>query len=454
MRNTFRLLTFFCVMFLFNQCEKEKIVNELESIAFYKSKIVLNTFNTASRLEFKNMGEKDVLWKIKKYDDFLLCSRDSGYIQPAGFDSVQIFIDEENFILSDTIKTRITFIMNDKELDIPIEIYNLSTNKLVLTYNIIDAEYDNIHDKIICISNTPINCLRIVNPEFNTCDSILLNYTPNCISITKDGKNAIIGHNAHLTYVNLENKSIVKVIDISCYVSDIVIGNNNWAYAFSKDQYGAYNINISEGKWFINNDDYNIYFGTKAKLHSSGKYIYTADNGLSPSDVQKFSIINDTLVELYNSRYHGDYPIEGDLWFSESGDRLFARSGYVFKTSDSQDEDIYYNGRLEQSSYILSLCHSSQVNRIYAISRTSEWWWMDDMETRLDVYDGIYLNHLGTISIEKFKKPIDGNGFKFFDSLGKFVFINSGGNYIYVISKVISGSGLIYEWSMEKIRIE
>ena len=58
---------------------------------------------------------------------------------------------------------------------------------------------------------------------------------------------------------------------------------------------------------------YSIYAGTVAKLHPGGKAMYGADNGISPSDIEKYDIQSGTASVLYDSPYHGDYAMCGDL---------------------------------------------------------------------------------------------------------------------------------------------
>ncbi|MBN1180899.1 MAG: hypothetical protein JXB49_01340 [Bacteroidales bacterium] len=460
MINFKNLFCIILIIILISGCEKEKdkIVTNytLESIAFDKEKLVFNAYNKSVYIKFKNMGEVPIKWKIERYDSFVFCNRDSGNVYPQEYDSILTYVNFEE-ILVDTLNTKVTINVNDKNVDIPIEIYNYTTNKTVLTFDIIDAEYDNVHDKIICISNTPYSSLRLINPENFSNDSILLNYPPTCISISPDSKKAVIGHEGHVTYFDLESKTIIRTIDIAWNISDIVINNNAWVYAFSDDEWGAYRINLSNGITYSNDEHGLIYKGTRVKLHPSGEYIYAANNGLDPDDLEKYLVDQDTITYMYDSRYHGEYRIDGDLWLTENGDRIISKTGYVFTTSELEDQDILYSGSLEQTTRIHSLCHSNIANRICAITMlVDDWydWKIEDEVTRLDVYNGTGLNHLESIELDWFWKPDINGGFLKYRPLGRFVFINSAGTSIYVISRAVYDSGILHEWGIEKINLE
>ena len=75
-------------------------------------------------------------------------------------------------------------------------------------------------------------------------------------------------------------------------------------------------------------------------LHPSGDYIYGADQGIFPSDIEKYDIRSGNLIYLYDSPYHGDYAMGGNLWISEDGLRIFTALGNVFRSSVNQDTDM------------------------------------------------------------------------------------------------------------------
>ncbi|MBK8723275.1 MAG: hypothetical protein IPL95_13700 [Saprospiraceae bacterium] len=192
-----------------------------------------------------------------------------------------------------------------------------------------------------------------------------------------------------------------------------------------------------------------IYASTKGKMHPSGNYIYGTNNGISPSDIEKYSILNGNAEYLYDSPYHGDYPISGDLWFSEDGLRVFTRGKTVLRTSANKDQDMLYNGTIALESnfaHIMNLDYSTVKNNIYIIS-SDEDTWTNKRKPFIYIYNSNNLLFKSKIELEKYLV-----GANFYDAEPYFVFSNSSGNSIYVFTKA-KGSGLVNEWGLQKIDI-
>ena len=85
---------------------------------------------------------------------------------------------------------------------------------------------------------------------------------------------------------------------------------------------------------------------TRIKLHPSQNRIYGADQGLSPSDIERWSISSGQITEYWDSPYHGDYRMSGNLFISPVGDRLITRGGDMFTTTESQATDMMFIDRL------------------------------------------------------------------------------------------------------------
>ncbi len=325
---------------------------------------------------------------------------------------------------------------------------NFEEKKIMLTTDVIDAEYSKAKDILVYVSGTPSK-INMYNDSLGTISSIDLVYPPTCVSVSSDGNTAVVGHDGNITYVDLNKKKIIKSYSVSCYALDIVLGNNKWAYVFPKvDQWEnlrCVNLNLSNDNEVLQTG-MSIYAGTKGKMHPSGNYIYGADNGLSPSDVEKFSIQNGAASYLYDCAYHGDYPFSGDLWFSEDGSRIFTRGKTVLKASTIQGQDMIYNGTItleSNSSNIMWLDHSSIKNNIYLISNDGNW--NGTNKPYIYVYNSANLVYKSKYALEKYLV-----GDKFYEATPYFVFCNSKGTRLLVLTKA-RGSGLENEWAIQKI---
>jgi hypothetical protein len=81
--------------------------------------------------------------------------------------------------------------------------------------------------------------------------------------------------------------------------------------------------------------------GTNIRLHPARDRIYGADNGLSPSDIERYNVSTEGVVtNAGDSPYHGDYPMCGDLRIHPSGDTIYTRCGHIFLASNSSSSDM------------------------------------------------------------------------------------------------------------------
>ena len=309
-----------------------------------------------------------------------------------------------------------------------------------LDYHVIDAEYSRQLDRIIMLSPGP-DRLHIYDPDTEETASLDLPHPPNCVSVSPDGRMAAVGYYEAISYVNLESVSIEKTLSVSCDAADIVLAGNGYVYAIPREHTWEYirSIHLETGMETLSSRY--IHADARAKLHPGGKAIYGADRGISPSDLEKYDIDNGTAQYLYESSYHGDYPVCGELWISEDGLKIFTRCGNVFGTSEIQIEDMIYDTRLSELSKIEYLAHSMAANKIIAIPG-NEYNTQDiNIEIQLYVYDPISFE--STIPLPKFE--VSRNKYL---SHGKFVFINSTGSKYHVVVEADAYSGLSHPFGV------
>lgn len=325
--------------------------------------------------------------------------------------------------------------------------------KNILNTNVIDAEYSKENDQLVYISANPSK-INIFKSNSETIESISLAYIPTCISISQDGETAVVGHDRHITYVNLRTKSIINTYSISCSALDIVLGNNKWAYVFPKEDHWTYIKSINMNLSYDNEAPRSIYnqlfAGTKGKLHPSGKYIYATDN-----QMEKYAIQNGDIVNHNDAPSDGNYPMNGDLWFSEDGRRVFTRGKTVLKTSEIDNLDMNYNGTIasDADSNIEWLDHSSIKNNLYLIISDGKYWSSVKSRHYIYTYNASNLSFKNKLELEKYFVSDNKGGGIYYEAEPYFVFSNSAGNSLLVITKAINSS-LTNEWAIQKISIE
>jgi hypothetical protein len=313
-----------------------------------------------------------------------------------------------------------------------------------LNHRVLDAEYSKQLDRIVTVSATPLNQLHIIDPLTGASVAVDLPLAPTCVSVGPDGLFAAVGHNGWISYVNLSTHALIKTLPVTVDVLDIVLAGNGWVYAFPRrDQWTTIRcVDLESGVEVQNGGQY-IYAGTLAKLHPSGNAMYGADNGLSPSDIEKYGITpQGQAVLLYDSPYHGDYAMCGNLWISEDGFRIFTKCGNVFRSSEIRAEDMVYNGSLGSIGSVADLSHSTSANKILAIPGNI-YGQPANSDTEVWKYDSTYLSFESKIRL-----PVVFLNGQAYSSHGKFVFFSTDGSRYSVVVQADPSSGMLLDYGI------
>lgn len=324
-------------------------------------------------------------------------------------------------------------------------VFSFTTGKAIapLAFRVIDAEYSKALDRIIMVASSPSNQLHIYNPATGHDVAVDLNLAPTSVSVRPDGRFAAVGHNGWISYVNLVGATLVKTLAVTADIGDVVLAGNGYVHGFpSSDQWvSVHSIHISTGTETLSNGS--TYAGTRGKLHPGGTKMYAADNGLSPSDIERYDIAGGPATYAYDSPYHGDYAMCGDLWMSEDGMRIFTRCGNVFRATAQQSDDMTYNGALPGVSLIRHMSHSTAAGKLLVIPDSN--FWDDDQsaDTAVRRHDEDFFAYEGSVAL-----PTFGVGGKDHAGHGRFVFFNSAGTRHFVVLQADSASGLLYDFGV------
>lgn len=418
-----------------------------------KENLLFDYFSESTEVYLKNTGNINYNWSVDAHSLFA-ATPSSGTLIKGDSVRVKISLNRTN-LQTGTINSGIIINTSENLKDtIKAQINHFQNTKWLLEKSLIDVEFSKETNKIISISTNP-NCVSIIDPDTRTIETITINAEPKCLSVNKNGDHVAVGHNGLVTLINLNTKSIEKEVSVGCDALDIILTTNNWAYVFPvRDQWTSIHcLNLTTSVETVQ-AGYSIYAGTVGRLHPSEKWIYGADNGLSPSDIEKYNIENGTAVNMYDSPYHGDYPMSGNLWFSEDGDRIFTKGKTVLKTSSDKAQDMVYNGSLSCVDNIKTLVHSKTNDKIYLVTQVG--YYLADIVAASEVltYNYTYLNYLQKYTLESFMVPTGQNGGKLYNAEGQFVFANKAGTKLYVVVKATNASGLLNGWAVQNFDIQ
>ncbi|HEX2092980.1 MAG TPA: hypothetical protein VHG28_11280 [Longimicrobiaceae bacterium] len=404
---------------------------------------------TQQRFTLSNRGKGPLNWSLAPAQSWITVSPSSGVV-PAGDSVVVTATVNRAGLPAETTGSLVlrTDAKTNGTLTIPVTVSSASAGAGFrnLNHRVVDAEYNTSTDLLVTVSANPSQ-LHILDPDLGTTHSVSLAKTPSSVSIRPDGAYAAVGHDGLVSLVNLATRSVERTYAVTTDAIDIVLASNGYAYVFPRtDQWEEiHSLNLATGVETLSATA-SIYAGTLAKLHPSGEYIYGADNGISPSDFEKYDIRSGPARVMYDSPYHGDYAFSGDLWFSEDGARIFARSGNVFRASTVRAEDMTYAGRLTGAGILKSAADSRRAARIVVLGLGSGF--PSTPATDLKVFESQFLAYRGAVALPKFTVPGSSTQYT---AEGQFVFFNSEGTRVYVLVRAPSSSGLQQDWGLATI---
>ncbi|MBI5527492.1 MAG: hypothetical protein HY897_14250 [Deltaproteobacteria bacterium] len=297
----------------------------------------------------------------------------------------------------------------------------------VLPYAAVDAEYSTLLDRIVLVSANP-NQLHIHDPATGKESAVALPQVPACVSVHPAAPFAAVCHDANVSYVNLSTATVERILPVSVNVYDAVLAANGWIYAVpTEGGWDAFRcIKVDTGEETVGADN-DLLENTVIRLHPNGRWIYGA-NKSHPNDLDKFSIEGGTATALYDSQYHGDYDMCENAWIYETGARIITACGNVFSSTELQETDMVYAGKIENSTSVVAAVHSSTAGAIVTVPGGERIW--DDIEnedTVMNVYDPDFLTFRKQIALPRMKegdsKSVSHGRFVFFDSTGTKLFV-------------------------------
>lgn len=315
-----------------------------------------------------------------------------------------------------------------------------------LAHRVLDAEFSASANRIVTISADPAR-LNVIEPATQAVKSVTLPLTPLHVSVNPAGTHAAVSHDGHVSLVELATPSIVKTVTIPTTGGDIVLNGRNVAYVFPRsDQWvNVHSINLTTG--VRGTSPYpGPYANARIRLHPSGDWIYSASNGLSPSDIEKYDARTDTAKRMYDSPYHGDYAMNGNLWISGDGSRIFVRAGNVFRASTAQSEDMRYAGALSGATTVNWVVHRDATSRVYVLgapASSTPWDPATIVVTEVRSYEPQFLGFQGTARLPKFTA-----GSTDYQSEGHYAFASADGTKLYVLVRAPGSSGLQNDWGV------
>lgn len=401
--------------------------------------------DTKQSFYLKNTGNTIFNFSLDSDANQLSCNPSSGTI-PVN-DSIKIEVNLNRKDLVSGINYFNLSINNSHNIEIsklPVNVIHIDESKWMIDGNVIDAEYNDKSKKLIVLTADP-HKLLICNIEDKSIESIKINRTPKCLSVSPNGNYAVVGHNAAVSHLDLNSKTEIGYYTISKDCLDITLSDRNWAYftANGNNYDGLFGINLSTGEEVKQNGG-SYYSNGMVKIDPTGKFLLTNQGS---SDFFKYDISKDSINFLYRSNYNQNINTGGDFWFAEDGERVFTKSKNVYRLSTTQEHDFKYAGILEGNTYINCVDHSTEANKICAAFVINDYYKPKVAET-IRIYDASYLNFEKEIYLPKFSTPDGKGGYKFYRPDAKYCFFNNDDSKYIVVMQAEEGMPTLNTWAI------
>ncbi|NQY39471.1 MAG: Ig-like domain-containing protein [Henriciella sp.] len=241
-----------------------------------------------------------------------------------------------------------------------------------LQFRLIGTPSDIVYNKVlnrIIYTSSETESLRIVDLHDFSEQVVTLPRIGERVDVSPDGDYAAVSHSGLASLIALSGPQAV-LMDTQEYSADwgdIVVDDRPIAFVIpNRDQW------VSLYALDFNTDRVRSAFGARAgsqvRMHPAGGRLYAADRGLSPSDIERWTVGDIDNITSNDSPYHGEYAMSGNLWINEQGNRLLVAGGHVFRSSDDPNLEMVYVDTLADGIRPEWADHSSAAERWLTLS--------------------------------------------------------------------------------------
>ena len=314
-----------------------------------------------------------------------------------------------------------------------------------------DAEFNQLTGIMAVTTRSP-NSVVIYRPEEKKSNIILLGKTPKCISLSEDGRSAVIGFaEKSVGYLLIDDSQIKIDIPIDCIPWDIALGENGWFYVAPEGALfeNLRSLNLTTGE-MITGTTWGIEYGnTTIKKINSKPYLFGSRMTCSPSGILIFDIktgaANDSITY-----YHTHL---GPFLVSEDGTKVYTQEGYVY---DMPAINGLYNynilvptGRMQSNTPYFSTFEELKANgSIFGVVLFN---YLDENSFPIDQFSIYTLNKIRTFNAAPVYVFENGKG-KIYPTKPQFIFTDKEGVKLYVIKNIIPIYNKDY-WTIETIQL-
>ena len=230
-----------------------------------------------------------------------------------------------------------------------------------------DVEYSAALNSVVLVGDDAAE-LRVINLDSFAETVVPLDRQGYRVGIAPNGLEAAVSHSGMVSKVDLQTGTVTDTQMHDADWGDIVMGHQGRAHFVPvRDQWvDFYSVDFAADSV---TSTYGARADTQLRMHPVENWVYGANRGLSPSDIEKYDVSNAVPGRPNDSPYHGDYAMSGNIWISEDGARLLVAGGNVFTSAAGDDADMRYDGGLSDDSQVEWADHAEEVNQWAVVPR-------------------------------------------------------------------------------------
>jgi hypothetical protein len=271
----------------------------------------------------------------------------------------------------------------------------------VLDYGVVDAKYSAALSSLIFASNQPTNALHIYNTTTTADQAVALPVAPVAVAVDASGLHAAVAYDAHVSWIDLASATITATCALSSDAFDIALSKEGVAYVMPRtDQWVS--IHVLDASCTEQLAGGEVYAGSRLALHPSEMALFDADQGLSPSSVNRCDLESSPFdcEDALGGADWGTYEYCGELWMSADGERIYTGCGVTLRVpGDPGTELCSYGGTLDGVSSIQYLSEAPEAARVVLIPGNGYEYDPNDPSTQSDTVVRVHeTDYLGFVS--------------------------------------------------------
>ena len=415
------------------------------------------TYFSKLELNLQNQAPEDVSWKIIECPKWAKVESQNGIISAGEMKYFDVTCNRSIDMLKGRIsgQLKIEFEWGNnisviKTIPLSVEIIPYST--IEITGDVVDAIYCKETDRLFIATKNPDMLLVYHKEYYLPMSNIPLSRSPNCLSLSENGRQLFVGHDMLVSFVDVSSLyiNVYNTYKVDFNVFDLAYGENGWLYMSSDQPWIDENLmymNISNG-FVLKNHSSTLYYGTyylkkikgKPLLLCSGYYQTVALIDISadfPNKTEKF-----WYVYWWGNRF----------WLSEDHKYTYVISGNIFLTPDfSKEDDLLLSGDINTPNFYANwMDHCEQTKSLWVANNKS---WYDDNDSYISQYNSDSYNLMKSYNIADYSTTISGV-FKSYKVNPRYVFSNKTGTRVFVINNILNPDESIDRWSLYALEIE